>query len=161
MSKDTKFMCCCYSYMESEDWATDYEVLTDGLSSEAAFAASLNKGEIKKDLNTIVRITLDLNPMIRKRDKKIISILKKEISDLYEKYKTDFNTFFLPIGSLDATSISRLRMLTKQIIRLIFKNDQSQRELLDIFHILTNLFHNMYLQVTETKVVFKSKSYKL
>jgi len=160
MNKDNRFA-CCYPWMESDEWATDYEVLTDGLSSEIAFAASLNKGVVKKDLNTLVRIALDLNPMIRKGDLKIILDLKNEITNLYEKYKKDFKTFFLPIGKSDATSISRLRLLSKQIIRLIFKNDKTQRDLLDIFHIMTNLFHNMYLSTTKTKVVFESKSYKL
>jgi len=117
--------------------------LTDGLSSEIAYSASLNKGEIKEDLEKMVRIILDLNPLIRKYDREILVSLKKEVDSLYDKYQSDFDTFYLPLGNSDATSISALRKNTKIIIRLIFKNDPSNRVMLDIFHEITNLFHLM------------------
>lgn len=155
--KDTKFI--CYPFMEMDTWATDFEVATDGLSSEIGFAASLNDKLLTKDLEKVIEIVLDLNPMIRKPDKNIILDCKNKLIKLYEKYKQEFDSFYLPVGNADSTSLSRLRFYCKRIIRLIFKHDKSQRELLDIFHLLTNLFHHMYLTVSERRVKFVSKSY--
>ena len=153
---------CCYPFIHNKEWATDFEVFTDGLSSEIGFAyaqQSFYRYKLKQDLVNICEIVLDLNPMIRKFDKKILKDSLVRIENIYKKYKVNYGYFYLPIGTKSATSLSRLRFSCKKIIRLLVKYECKNEELLKCFNMLTNLFHLMWFKTTNKKIKFISKTY--
>ena len=153
---------CCYPFIHNKEWATDFEVLTDGLSSEIGFAYSTQpfyRIQLKKDLITICEIVLDLNPMIRKFDNNILKDSLSKIESIYKRYKVNYDSFYLPIGAKNSTSLSQLRFPCKKIIRLLVKFNFNNEDLLKCFNMLTNLFHLMWIKTSHKKIKFISKSY--
>ena len=149
-----------YPFLGEKKWICDYEILTDGLSSELGFAYSFFHGKkIKKTIQELSRISLDLNPLVRIPDSSILESLKEQLNLIYDQYNSSFSTFFIPIGNKKSTSMSCTRKTIKQIIRLLYKNE-SNKELIDVFNLFCNVSHLIYLKYTNKKIIFKSKSYK-
>lgn len=87
---------------------------------------------------------------------------------IYQKYERPFKKFYLLIGSIGASYLHVLRSECKIIIRwivMIEKEKQVEKNIYNLFNLLTNLFFYMALYENEREEfeekIFESKSYEV
>ena len=154
-----KNVCCCPLLME-DSWIGDYEILVENFVGEIAFTRSFIKDEsVKQDLKSIIKVAFDLIPIPRKQTQGVVEESYDVLDKIYDKYETKFDKFYLPLGDAGATSVSKLISQSKMIIRLLNKNKFEDEKLFDCFNILGNIFHFIWLKLSNEKVEYNSKSY--
>lgn len=154
-----KNVCCCPLLMEG-NWISDYEISVENFAAEISFARSFVKDEmVRQDLEKIIKVAYDLIPIPRKKTQGVIEESYDVLDKIYDKYETNFDKFYLPLGDSAATAVTKLISQSKMIIRLLNKNNFVEEKLFDCFNILGNIFHFIWLKLSNEKVEYNSKSY--
>ena len=162
-----------YPFMEEKGMFTDYEILTDGLSSYIGLLWSIAEekdynNDLIEDLQWLTEQVLHMNGSLRGKlaiDEKKVNKLK----DMYYYYKAkiDIEGFTLPTGSYLSSQMNIARYKAKEVVRLLNKIEQADNEVPKILfrfsNILANLLYSMSLYVNKIDEIeikkFESESY--
>lgn len=162
-----------YPFMEEKGMFTDYEILTDGLSSYLGLLWSIAEeknysNDLIKDMQWLTEQVLHMNGSLRGKlaidDSKV-----DKLKNMYHNYKEKINMkgFTLPTGSYLSSQMNIARYKAKEVVRLLNKIEQADNEVPKILfrfsNILANLLYAMSLYVNKIDGVktfeFKSESY--
>ena len=158
-----------YPFLYEESQLVEFEILTDKLSSQLGFCASLAKGNFKNELLYVTELVYHLNGSIRGKNainEHHVLFLKAR----YEHYEEDTKEgkrFVVPQGSTLASSLHVARSMGKEVVRKIFKIKQEginvDEVLFDFSNMIANycfmtaLYANKISNITEKE--FTSRSY--
>ena len=159
----------CYPFLYEESKKVEFEILTDKLSSQLGFAASLAKGNFKNELLYVCELVYHLNGSIRGKQ----AITENHVSFLvarysfYEDETKDGLRFVVPAGSSLASSLHIARSIGKEVVRkmyLVSKEDAKVEQVLfDFANMVSNycfmaaIYANKINGINE--IEFNSKSY--
>lgn len=159
----------CYPFMAEEGMFCDYEILTDGLSSQLglchAHAGEVKDGRLGEDLLWLVEMALHLNGSVRGK----LAVDEADLEALhgiYDRFRGFVpKAFTLPVGSVLSCELHLARHRAKEVVRMLHKIDGAPEILIRFAGLLANLLYAMSCyaerQTGSDLPVFVSKSYAM
>ena len=159
----------CYPFLYEESRKVEFEILTDKLSSQLGFCASLAKGNFKNELLFITELVYHLNGSIRGKtaiDESHVLFLKARY-EFYERETEDGTRFVVPQGSPLASSLHIARCFGKEVVRKMYQLKIEGVIVEDVLFDFANMISNYSLMAAlhankinnVSEKEFNSKSY--
>jgi len=159
----------CYPFLYESSKKVEFEILTDKLSSQLGYCASLAEGNFRNELIYVCELVYHLNGSIRGKeavDENHVSFLKARYG-FYENETKDGTRFVVPQGGTLATSLHVARSMGKEVVRKMFEvyseGVKVEHVLFDFANMVSNycfmaaLYANKIENISE--IEFTSKSY--
>ena len=184
--QDTSKLCCCYSFIHESGWLTDYEVLTDELSTQLGMALSIAEtdaalADLVPDLDRLQALALHTNGSVRGK----LAVTEADLDWLQARYEhfgqeieahepERLQNFVLPRGTPPVPELHQARSTAKKALRCLVRMEAEAKErrdrkippeipcflnMLCNFCFLLTVLVNQRRGVTEPR--FVSRSYRL
>ncbi len=159
----------CYPFMAEEGMFCDYEILTDGLSSQLglchAHAGEVKDGRLGEDLLWLVEMALHLNGSVRGK----LAVEEADLDRLhgmYDCYRSLVpKAFTLPVGTVLSCELHLARHRAKEVVRMLHRIEGAPAIIIRFSGLLANLLYAMSCYVESQAEadlpVFTSKSYQM
>jgi len=182
MKPERSKLCCCYSFINEAGWLTDYEILTDELSTQLGMALSVAETDaaltdLVPDLDRLQALALHANGSIRGK----LAVTEDDLDWLHTRYghfrqeiesrePNRMKNFILPRGLAPVPELHQARSTAKKALRCLVRVEEENRHEIPSeiprflnfvcnFCFLLSVLVNQRREVAEP--VFVSLSYRL